>query len=268
MADDVFDNLPDKAKDLGTPLAYCRDRPQYSLVRLLFRIVVRMAVGMAVQWLAVSNYARREADGAGPLTLLVLGCGVGLFCYLSAAGQVVLLARRRGGNVRGVVHCPGGLVCVQGERRLVVPWDGVESVWDGGLRFHTYDGNEIILPTSLENVFAVAEALYRETFQRLTICTSAMLLGGRTIAFGPVKVTRDDVAVGERRVPWAEVSRVAASRGRLLIFRGGEQLPALDVPIAEVPNVHALWAVMERLRERGFGSIMIGPGASEPPESE
>jgi hypothetical protein len=269
MADDIFAKLPEKAEDLGTPLAYCRDRPQYSLFRALLRALIRMAVGLAVQWLAVSNYARRGDDaGAGALALLVLGGAVGLICYLSAATQLAMLTRRRGGNVRGVVHCPGGLVCVLADRSLVVPWDEVESVWDGGRRFQTYGADEVILPTSLEDCFAIAEALYRETFQRLTICTSAMLLGGRAVAFGPIRLTRDDVGVGDRRVPWTEVSRIAAARGRLLVFRSGERLPALSVPLGEVPNVHALWAVMERLREGGFGSMVIGPEASQPPESD
>ncbi|HEX5271025.1 MAG TPA: DUF6585 family protein [Gemmataceae bacterium] len=269
MADDVFANLPDKAKDLGTPLAYCRDRPGYSVFRAVFRAAAHAAVGLAVVGLAVVNFARAGDDaGPGAVALLVLGLAVGLLCSLSATGSLMLLTRRRGGNVRGVVHCPGGLVCVLADGRLVVAWDEIESVWDGGRRFRTYGGAEAVLPTSLEHGFAVAEALYRETFQRMAVCTSAMLLGGRSAAFGPVQVTRDGVAAGDRRVPWAEVSRVAAARGRLLVFRRDERPPALDVPLAEVPNLHALFAVMERLREHGFGSIIIGPGASEPPESE
>jgi hypothetical protein len=270
MTEDVFANLPEKAAELGTPLAHCRDRPAYSLIRTALNVLVRAGLGLAVVWLGVSNFARRGDDaGAGAAVLMVLASVVGLFCFFSASGlAAAALMRRLGGNVRGVVHCPGGLVCVLADRCLVVPWDDVQSVWDGGRRFRTHAGAEVILPTTLDDWPALAEALYRETFQRMTICTSAMLLGGRPVEFGPIRLTRDEVAVGDRRVPWAEVSRAVLARGRLLVFRAGERLPALDVPLAEVPNLHALWAVVERLRERGFGSIIIGPGTSEPPEAE
>src|SRR5437016_1141191 len=118
MTDDVFANLPEKAAELGTPLAYCRDRPGYSLFRTALNALVRAALGLAVVWLGVSNFAHRGDDaGAGPVVLMVLAFVVGLVCYLSAAGLLaVALVRRHGGNVRGVVHCPGGLVCVLADR--------------------------------------------------------------------------------------------------------------------------------------------------------
>jgi hypothetical protein len=231
------------------------------------RVALRLAFGVAIVGLGLRAYGdAADPPGVGLTALLALSLLAGALCLLSAARMA--WSRQQGGNVRGVVHCPGGLVCVLADRTLVVAWDDVESVWDGGRRFRTHGRAEVVLPTSLEAWFVLGEALYRETFQRMTVCTSAMLLGGRAVEFGPVQLTRDDVAVGERRVPWPQVSRVVASRGRLLVFHGDGRLPALDVPLADVPNVHALWAVMERLRERGFGSIVIGPGASEPPESE
>jgi hypothetical protein len=64
------------------------------------------------------------------------------------------------------------------------------------------------------------------------------------------------------------VAGLVAAWGRLRVLRRGERLPALDVPLTDVPNVHALWALMERLREGGFGSIIIGPGTQQRPESE
>jgi hypothetical protein len=267
MTDDLFANLPPRAKELGTPLAYCRDRPALARTNRFVRAAVRLAIGAAFIVLGLRAYGDpADHPGIGLTALLLLSLFAGSVCLVSAART--LLARQRGGNVRGVVRCPGGLVCVLADRCLVVPWDEVESVWDGGLRFRTHAGAEVTLPTTLENIFVIAEDLFRETFQRMSICSSAMLLGGRPVEFGPVRLTREEIAVGDRRVPWSEVSRVAAAWGRLRIFRGAERRPALDVPLAEVPNVHALWAVMERLRERGFGSIIIGPEASEPHEPE
>ncbi len=267
MPDDVFANLPRKAEELGAPVAHYRDRPGLARIQTVVRAVLRLVVGLAFIALGLRAYGdAADNPGIGLTALLFLALFAGSVCLMSAAR--LAWRGRRGGNARGVVHCPGGLVCVLADRCVVAPWDEIESIWDGGRRFRSRGGAEVILPDSLEGWPVLAELLYRETFQRMTICTSAVLLGGRPVVFGPITVTRDEVAVGDRRVPWPQVSRVQAAWGRLRIFRGDERLPTLDVPLAAVPNLHALWAVMERLREGGFGSIVIGPGASEPPESE
>ena len=73
---------------------------------------------------------------------LFLSLFAGSVCLVSAAR--IVWRSRRGGNARGVVQCPGGLVCVLPDRVVVAPWDEVESIWDGGRRFrirvHPHDG--------------------------------------------------------------------------------------------------------------------------------
>ena len=61
---------------------------------------------------------------------------------------------------------------------------------------------------------------------------------------------------------------LVALSGRLRVFRQGEPAPAVDVALRDVPNLHALWALVVRLRESDFGSIVIGPKEPEPPEIE
>jgi hypothetical protein len=122
-----------------------------------------------------------------------------------------------------------------------------------------------MLPESLEGVYVLTELVFSETFQRLTICASAVILGGGSVEFGPVKVTREGIAVGNNRLAWADVGEVAAGWPRIRVYRKGERRPTLDIPIRQIPNLHALLALIDRLREGGFGSIVIGPGASEPP---
>jgi hypothetical protein len=262
MSGDIFANLPRAAQELGPPVAHYRDRPGLSLSRTALGVVVRLVIGTTVVWLGVRDFARRGDDaGAGTVALLVLGIFVGLVCWFSAVGRVALvLSRRRGGGARGVVHCERGLVCVlPGNKCVVAPWDEIDWIWDNGRRFRTRGGAEVVLPESLEGVLTLVDLLYHETFQRLSVCASAVLLGGRAVEFGPVTLTRDEIAAGGRRVPWAKVSGVAVAWGRLRVLRKGERQPALEVPLAEVRNLHALLALVERLRERGFGSIVIGP---------
>jgi hypothetical protein len=267
MSDDIFANLPPKAEKLGAPVAHYRDRPTLARTQAIVGAALRLVLGLAFIGLGVRAYGDpADNPGFGLTALLALSLFAGSFCLVAAAR--IALSDRHGGNARGVVQCPGGLVCVLPDRCVVAPWDEIESIWDGGRRFRIRGGPEVTLPESLEAWPILAELLYRETFQRMTICTSAVLLGGRPVEFGPVKLTRENVMVGDRRVAWPEVSRVVAAEGRLCIFRPDERLPTLVVSLAEVPNIHALWSVMERLREGGFGSIVIGPGASEPPESE
>jgi hypothetical protein len=265
MSDDIFANLPRKAQELGPPVAHYRDRPGSSLVRTTLRALVRLAIGTAVVWLGVSDFVRRGDDaGAGSVALLALGLVVGLMCCVSAVGLVALtLSRRRTGGARGVVHCPRGLVCVLPDKCVVAPWDEIDGIWERGRRFRTRGGAEVTLPESLEGLPTLVELLFRETFQRLAVCASAVILGGRAVEFGPIKVTRDEIAVGDKRLAWADVGGVVVAWGRLRALRKGERLPALEVPFAEVVNPHALLALVERLRERGFGSIVIGPRAPE-----
>jgi hypothetical protein len=267
MSDDIFANLPPRAKELGEPLAFYRSRPRLSLALLLLRALTRLVCGLGFFVLGLRAYGDPDGNpGALATALVLLSLVAGSACLLSAAR--VLWRGRRGGNVRGVVSSPHGLVCVLPDRSVVAPWDEIDWIWDGGRRFRTRGGAEVTLPESLEGWPVLAELLYRETFQRLTICASAMILGGRSVEFGPITVTRDQIAVGDRCVAWSDVAGLVAAWGRLRVLRRGERLPALDVPLTEVPNVHALWALMERLREGGFGSIIIGPGTQERPESE
>jgi hypothetical protein len=271
MTDDIFANLPRQAERLGAPVAYYRDRPGLARLLTVLRPALRLVFGLLILALGVAVYGDLADDpGIVRTALLVLSLLVGASCLVSAA-RLAWAGRRggplRGGNVRGVALCPGGLVCVLPDRSFVASWDDIESIWDGGRRFRSR-GVEVVLPDSLEGLGTVAESLYRETFQRMSICASAVLLGGRPVEFGPVMLTREEIVVGDRSVAWPELGRVVAVWGRLRIFRDEERAPALDVALAEIPNVHALWAVMERLREGGFGSIVIGPGASEPPEPD
>src|SRR5262249_37746613 len=155
----------------------------------------------------------------------------------------VLWHGRRDGNVRGVVSCPGGLVCVLTDRCVVAPWDEIDWVWEGGRRFRTRGGPEGTLPESLEGRNILGELLYQETFQRLTICASAMALGGRTVDFGPIQVTRDGIAADGRRLTWPEVRGVDLIWGRVRVLHARDRGLDLDVPLAEVPNLHALLAL-------------------------
>src|SRR5207253_5482394 len=123
---------------------------------------------------------------------------IGGRCLASVAWSLWRGLRRRAGTVLEVVRCPRGLVCVQPGQAVVAPWDDIDWVWDGGRRFRVRNGPEVRLPETLEGGEALAELLYRETFQRLTICASAMLLGGRPVEFGPITLTRDEIAVGDR----------------------------------------------------------------------
>jgi hypothetical protein len=264
MSDNIFTRLPPRAAELGPAVAHYRDRPGASLFRTALGVLTRLALGLAAVWLGVSHFAARDEDaGAGPVAFLILGMVVGTICCVSAVGLVALtLARRRGGNTRGVIHCPGGLVCVLPDKCVVAPWDEIDTIWDGGRRFRVRGGAEVTLPDTFEGLATLAELVYRETFQRLSICASAMILGGRSVEFGPITLTRDEIAVGDRRVAWPDVAAMLPAWGRLRVLRKGQRLPALDVPLAEVPHQHALWALAERLREGGFGSIVIGPQPS------
>jgi len=266
MPDDIFVNLPQKAQDLGPPRTYHRARPIRARVLLIARIATRIVLGALFIGLGIAVYLAPDENAVTGTVVLLLAllCGT---MSLVAAARVVWRSRRQG-TVRGVAVCPGGLICVLHDRVVTAPWDEIASIWDGGRRFRTRGGIEVTMPDSLDDWPAVADVLFQETIQRLAVCASAVILGGGTMEFGPVTVTRDAIAAGPRRVAWADVGNVLVAGGRLIVVRAGERLPTLMIPLAEVPNPHALLALVDRLREGGFGSIIIGPGAAEPPEEQ
>jgi hypothetical protein len=267
MSDDIFANLPPKAEQLGEPLGQYRNRPGPFLVWSVAGVVLRAGCGAIFVWLALRPPEDPdEAAGVGALLLRVGLFVLGMF-WLALAVRRARRARR-GGNVRGVAAYRGGLVCVLDRGPVVAPWDDIDQVFDNGRRFRVRGGAEVTLPSSLEGWPTVAHLVLHQTFQRLIICASAMILGGRTVEFGPVHVNRDEITVGDRRVAWADVADVFAAWGRLRVLRESERVPALDVPLAEVPNLHAFAALVERLREGGFGSIVIGQNSSDAPESD
>jgi hypothetical protein len=266
MPDDIFADLPPKARDLGPPVGRYRNRRDRSA--LVLAVLAGMGLVLAAM---VATLGPRAVGGPGQpsealdVAVLVLALVGLVWCVL---GVVRVARAARSANVRGIAHCPGGLVCVLRRGALVVPWDEIDSVWDGGLRFRTRGGVEVVVPPSLEGLPVLTELVYRETFQRMAVCASAVILGGGTMQFGPIRATRTDVAAGRHGVAWADVGEVVAAWPRLAVFRKGERVPALNVPMRAVPNVHAFLALAERLREGGFGSITIGPAAAEPPSTD
>src|SRR5690242_13754014 len=112
MSDDIFANLPQQADRLGTPVAYYRDRPGLAWMLTILRPALRLVFGLLILGLGVAAYGD-PADNPGFVrtALLLLSLLAGASCLVSAARLAWAERRVRGGNVRGVALCPGGLVC-------------------------------------------------------------------------------------------------------------------------------------------------------------
>jgi hypothetical protein len=193
---------------------------------------------------------------------------------------------------RGVYTFTNGLALSHRDRLSVVPFDRIVAVWDEGGRFQTLDNELIEWPHTLEKSHILAEMVMRETAQRLTDSTNAALDAGESVAFGPLLISREGIAIDAQRVAWDELIYVFVEKeylfflrrsdvidradGLLRIISGGQLPPAPCVLLVELPNQHILWPILERLRPGVLESKAVSseqqtqaaaPAAAKDPEA-
>jgi hypothetical protein len=70
--------------------------------------------------------------------------------------------------------------------------------------------------------------------------------------FGPVHVRHDSISRGDRTVRFAEVSSCGLEKGRFFVKKQEAWLSAIQVPVANIPNVFVL---VELLRHLGVPGL-------------
>ncbi len=93
------------------------------------------------------------------------------------------------------------------------------------------------------------DARWLEAYTAIRARVEPRLLGlaraelGRSgaVAFGAVRVSRDDIAVGARAVPFGELERIDVSgTGVVALRKKGKRLPAATARLPRVPNLHVM----------------------------
>jgi hypothetical protein len=59
---------------------------------------------------------------------------------------------------------------------------------------------------------------------------------GKTVSFGPLKVTPRGIAAGHHALPWSEIEEVQTRKGVVSVKKSGKWLAWKRLPVSEIPN--------------------------------
>jgi hypothetical protein len=188
------------------------------------------------------------------------------------AGLVLCAMALWRGNIRVLID-PDGVTLLDVEQRQTCRWDEVAELYE--TKLHPI-GDPFVLVTDwargkhhlltlvnkarrtleLKKVVtdfpALVELVKRETLARLLPAARSALSGGEPLPFGPMTIDRQEVRVGDARLPWAEVESFAVEGGSVKVRKRDKFLAWAEQPLYLVPNAHVLIALaQERLKARG-----------------
>ena len=168
--------------------------------------------------------------------------------------------RQRGVRVRVYER---GFTFTRGGRTQEFPWDEIEvfseseqvyraAGLESGVSYQYFircsDGRTLGMDNEVAGVRALGERLREETRGRLLARAAELVEGGEAANFGPLALTREGVVRGGRKLPWADVGRVDAAEGKVVVVdragrRWSEDLYGL------VPNAHVLLVLAQRMKK-------------------
>lgn len=68
---------------------------------------------------------------------------------------------------------------------------------------------------------------------------------GEPVAFGPLTVTKNTIAVGDASAPWSEIAGVQTKRGIVYVRKASKRWPWKTVPVREIPNFPVFTALVD-----------------------
>lgn len=113
-------------------------------------------------------------------------------------------------------------------------------LFGSNLTLERADGEEVTLPSVLEEFPALGERIQKETFTRLFPALRAGLRAGATVDVGPVTFSPAGLTVDKKDLPWPDVDRIDRAGEEIHIFQKGKKRPWKKVPVVAAKNLHVL----------------------------
>jgi len=105
------------------------------------------------------------------------------------------------------------------------------------------DGEQVVLPSTLDDFPALGRRVQEETYRRLFPSLWAAFAAYRSLEFGPVTLSRDGVTIGKGTLPWAEVDSLERAGDKLEVKKVGKKKTWNKVDLNELVNPHVLMGV-------------------------
>jgi hypothetical protein len=160
------------------------------------------------------------------------------------------------------LHAAGLVLCKGGERRAV-PFSEVDEVWFELARVHNQAGAQLHavrlvdfggvthhVSLALEGAAALAGVVLREISGPLLAEARAALGEGATLTFGRIRLDRDAITSGKKRLPWGSIGLVVFQRGKVFFYRRWPIFPALTVRLDRIPNPTVFGGLVTRCARR------------------
>ena len=260
MTIELPDDVPPEVAELGEPIAEFRSG---ALAYVLFLVIgcfaILLGVGFLVLFIVILVMPARANQGGRLPNFRTL-----IVAFVCVSAGIATLRRAWGLRGLHVIVFPVGLARIQGPQVDVLRWDDINrvtrnpSVKAKGLTLSTptelilssRDGREIVFNENLSRLREMRELVEGNTLKVMLPPAMEALEADETIGFGPVSVSAEGVHCGEQTLPWAGYESAEIAQGNLLVKATGARRPFCKAPLAEVPNVHVLIALAERMAGR------------------
>lgn len=215
----------------------------------------------------------------GSSFFLIFMAPLAITYILMLAGLIAMSLTRR---TCTLYPCDGGLILRQSRKKFrVIRWEEIEIIQQTASRLlfmirnsnlytlRCHDGDSLTFsghPRFMNKLAPIFEDHF--TRRRLPFWL-ADYQAGQTLHFGPVRIDRNGVAVGEKMLPWEQVADISLLKGRrLVIYKAGERQEVwLSLPAFKIDNLSILLVLFKRIRsghtdqEAGLQAITTTYGA-------
>lgn len=235
-------------------------------------IVVVAAVLHYLMWSGTVPWPRGARAHGIKLWMILLAT---MFAGPAIGGYLILFAVR--GLKMWVLTYPTGLFVWHRGRVLAFPWDEIRAVQIAGLPdkavvhresdavsydlarsgrrvFGTTvtltraDGEQVGLPSTLDEFPALGRRVQEETYRRLFPVLWAELEAGRAALFGPITCSPGGVTIGKDTLPWAQVGTLERAQDKLEVKRIEKKKPWRRVDLNDLVNPHVLMGLADAAR--------------------
>ncbi len=195
---------------------------------------------------------------------LLLPVSLGLL-FLLLGGLILVSALARNG--KSIVIYEHGFMLHDRKVDEAWRWDDLASIRTAvtrqyflGIRSgnrHMYtlarrDGERLVLDDRVRGVETLADRIREKALPMLYARYVPSLLHGQELAFGPVQVCKEKgIVIGKKTLAWGRIHQAVVENGALTITTvNGQKTPrTVRIPVAEVPNVDILLAIIQEMVE-------------------
>ena len=155
-----------------------------------------------------------------------------------------------------------GLILKRGRNTPVVcRWDEIEAVWyvykrlsnqsagiTSSCTLQLREGTKYSLSTLDINQIALGKSLKGQVTPLQLPKFFSAYQDGQIVAFGPVRINQQGIALDTRLLPWSQVKSVALEENKLVIYDIAQHKPWGKLPAKRVPNLFVLFALADVAR--------------------